>query len=702
MGIRLFKKSKKAKVKRSLATFMSQHFNDKEGWDFREDDLELLIKLVQFFRPENPKGVEKIDLTEFLTFLDHNPVFRKELAIYLKQILNGKKFHLIMTDAAILKDVDFFFEVRRRLYAKVLPNQPKSDTLEFVLNQVFYLSSDSIWVKKIPFEQLQKLHSMLEFGSIYQDVEPFTALSELLFAMTLITQRIGGRAMETDVLKMVPEYDGIESPFTAFEKELLAIEERIKTEIPHYITSDDLSYKQLLVFHKQCEEFVDKAFKNSSKFGISLRVNQNLLRIRQQLVRLKVLFPLMIVDTPTDIPDNAVKMSVQLIHYNCFKNNVRKFIAESTQLLSYEITQHTAKTGGNYITENRREYFLMLRKALGGGLIVGILCIIKLLLSNVDTSYFGQAFLYSMNYSIGFIAISLLGFALATKQPAMTAAALARALEEGHNKEGHNSQKYGAFAILFARVFRSQFISFFGNVAMAFPISMFLIWSFEQIFGNNIGSEKWEHIISDISPVHSLAMFHAAIAGLFLFLSGIISGVVSNRDKHNQVYYRIQEHPLLKKTFGKQRTKTFATWYEQRWAGIISNFWFGVFMGSTASVGLFLGLNLDIRHISFASGNLALAIYGSGFQVSTTMLLWAIFGVGVIGFINFSVSFGLSLGLAFRSRAISIFELRFVTLAIWNHFKHKPMSFFFPTETRSKSVIEEKYLKPKDITQVEE
>src|SRR5690606_8091056 len=115
-----------------------------------------------------------------------------------------------------------------------------------------------------------------------------------------------------------------------------------------------------------------KAFKNSSKFGISLRVNQNLLRIRQQLIRLKLLFPLMIIDSEDDIQENAVKMSVQLIGYNCYKNNVRKFIGESTQLLSYEITQQTAKTGGNYITENHKEYFRMLRNSLGGGLIVGV------------------------------------------------------------------------------------------------------------------------------------------------------------------------------------------------------------------------------------------------------------------------------------------------------------------------------------------
>jgi site-specific recombinase len=103
-------------------------------------------------------------------------------------------------------------------------------------------------------------------------------------------------------------------------------------------------------------------------------------------------------------------------------------------------------------------------------------------------------------------------------------------------------------------------------------------------------------------------------------------------------------------------------------------------------------LNLDIRHITFVSGNLALGLYGANYQVSDSMLFWGIFGIGVIGAINFMVSFGLSLGLAFRSRAISLFELRFVTVSIWNHFKSRPISFFFPTEKKSKSQVVENYL----------
>ncbi|MFV5694333.1 recombinase [Flavobacterium sp. LB3P122] len=682
----------KVKPKPTPAGLLTEFFGESQYWREQEDDLEPLVELIRLIRPLKTKNLESIDLQEILSFLKDNYNIRKQFSIYIKEILKDKKFNKILSDAAILQDVDFIFEVKKRIFAKFLPYQPQKNTLEYILNQVFYRDDDTIWINKIPLQQLEELYGLLKFKSIYENMELNSVLSELLFGMHLITQRISGRAMETDVIKMVPEFDDYESPFSAFEKELFQIEDKIKNSEKHFIKSNDLSYAHLLVLHKQCEEFVDKAFHNTSKYGISLRVNQNLLKIRQQLERLKFLIPLMIVDKENDKKSNGITLALYLIKYNCYKNNVRKFIGESTQLISYEVTQHTAKTGEHYITESRKEYFKMFRTALGGGFIVGIMCVIKVLLSKVDTSFFGHAFIYSINYAFGFIAIYLLGFTLATKQPAMTASALIKALEEGVVKQGKNAEKYGAFAILFARVSRSQFIAFVGNVIMAFPVSLLGIWLIDYTLHYNITATKWKSLLIDLSPIHSLAIFHAAIAGVFLFLSGIISGSVANRDKHNQVFFRITEHPLLKKSLGKDRTLKLAKLYEKRWAGIISNFWFGIFMGSTASIGLFLGLNLDIRHITFGSGNLALALYGANYVVSDSMLFWGIFGIGIMGLVNFMVSFSLSLGLAFRSRAISLFELRFVTISIWNHFKSRPFSFFFPTEQKNKSVVVKNYL----------
>mgnify|MGYP006141694825 FL=1 len=667
-----------SKKKESSVNLLRTYFDENQLWKSLEDPLEIAIKIIAAIRPKNPTNVERVELTDWIDFLQSNEFVRIQFSQYVTAVLFEKKISKILTDAGILQDVDFLFEVKKRIFAKILPYQPELDTLEYVLNQIFYVNTDPIWLQKIPIEQLEILAGLIGFTTIYDSVEPKSVLFEIMMSMTLISQRMSGRALESDVFKMVPEYINQESPFAAFEKELLSIEERIKTQKDHFITSDDLSYKQLMVLHTQCEEFVGKAFQNSSKFGITLRVNQNLLRIRQQLHRLKVLMPLLTVDNPSMAKMNGLHLAFKLIKYNCTRNNVRTFIKESTQLLSYEITQHTAKTGEKYITESKTEYFKMFLTALGGGLIVGILCIIKVLLSKLETSDFGHAFLYSMNYSFGFIAIYILGFTLATKQPAMTAAALIRALEDGIKDPTISDSKYQGFARFFARVFRSQFIAFVGNVLMAFPVSLLGIWLIDLGFDYNIAQTKWKVLVTDLSPIHSLAIFHAAIAGVFLFLSGIISGSVANRDKHYQMFHRIKENPFLKRTLGKVKAEKIAKWYEHKWAGIISNFWFGVFMGSTASVGLFLGLNLDIRHITFASGNLALGLYGSNYALDNWMLFWGICGIGVIGLINFSVSFTLSLGLAFRSRDIPFTELSTINRSIWQHFKNKPFSFFFP------------------------
>lgn len=672
-------KFRKTKPGITLDDFFRLNFDENNLWEYKADDVDLLAELIALIRPKNPERIDVLHITPLLTLLQENSRYRNGLSLYLKLLLKNKKFSKILTDAGILGDADFFHEVKKRLFAKLIPDQPAKDTLEYILNQVFFLKNDPVWIQKIPYGQLEELFEVLNFNPVYVSDEAESPLAELLFSIEIIIHRIAGRAMETEVIKMVPEYENRESPFLALQKEFAQLSEKIIEEKQNHIAPNNLGYKQLRVLHRQCVAYVKSAFRNSDKYGISLRVNQSLLRIRQQLQRLRALLPLLVISHPDDAKKNTISLACSLVEYNCDKNNVRKLVNESTQLLSYEVTQHTAMTGEHYITRDRKEYFRMFWTASGGGVIVAILCIIKIFLSKIDTSAFGHAFFYSLNYALGFIAIYVLGFTLATKQPAMTASALVRALETGRKKQGvDEDEKHRTFAEFFARVFRSQFIAFVGNVLVAFPVALLGIWLIDIIFHYNLALTKWYTLIADLSPVHSLAILHAAIAGVFLFLSGIIAGSIANTDKHQNVYYRIEEHPLLKRSFGRTRTKKFAKLYEKKWAGIVSNFWFGVFMGTTSSIGIFLGLNLDIRHITFASGNLALGLYGANYNVANEMIFWGIFGIGVIGLMNFLVSFGLSLGLAFRSRNIPLSELRLVALAVWRHFKRKPGSFFFP------------------------
>jgi len=672
---------KKATEKANV--LLVKYFNEAQLWRKSEEPLDVLSKLVACLRPFKVKENVSYDLNELIDFIKNNPLIRNELVSCINVVFNSKKCDHIFTEAGILQDSDFIYEIRKRLVSKLIPEQPEKNTLEYVLNQLFYHKSDGEWISQIPWIQLLELFDLLSSKSMYDSVDDYSLLSETLASMNLLAQRMSGRALEADIMRMVPEYKKQENPFSAFEDELQSIVARVMVKNrPHYIDSSDLSYKHLNVLYKQCEDFVDTAFYNSHKYGITLKVNQKLLRIRLQLKRIKVLFKALIVDHENQKKENTLQLVVRLIQYNSTKNNIANLIGESTQLISYEITQHTAKTGEKYITESKKEYDKMLYTALGGGFIVGIMCIIKVMLSKYDVSDFGHAVLYSLNYSIGFTLIYLFGFTLATKQPAMTAAALVTALEKGLKKQSRPEHKHMDFALLFARVFRTQFIAFVGNVVMAFPVALAGIWLIDHYYDYNIASKKWEVLVTDLSPVHSMAIVHSAIAGVFLFLSGIIAGYVANRDKHFQMPNRIAEHPRLKRVFGKKWALKLSLIYEKKWPGIVSNMWFGIFMGSIVSVGIFLGLNLDIRHITFASGNLALAAYGSGFDLTFSMVFWGVLGIGVIGFVNFIVSFTLSLGLAFRSRNIPIRELKIITLSVIEHFKYSPYTFFFPPKEK--------------------
>lgn len=650
--------------------------------DDRSEELELLSDLVSVFRPKKRQKNEVISISTLLDYLKEDEQVRVFFSDYICELLTNKRFQPILTESGIIKNGGFRKEIYNRIVAKFIPHQPEKNTLEYILNQIFYSENDIYWLKQIPKSEIAELYDLLELPSMYESMSLQSPLMEILNGMALISQRMSGRALEAEVLKMLPEYADFESPFEHLEKCLDKLDAAIRASETYSVPSTHTQAAEVQGAILQCENYVTKAFSNAYQFGISLTANQSLLKIKQQLDRFKQMLNFLLVDTEQDKKVKTLQLAMQLISLNCMKNNIKKLIGDSTQLISYEITQHTAKTGEHYITSSKKEYFKMFYTAGGGGLIVGVLCIIKLLLGKMDVSDFGHAFLYSMNYAVGFITIYLLGYTLATKQPAMTAATLIKTIENGMKSGLPHKIRHQEFAALFARLFRSQFIAFVGNVFVAFPVALALMYVFLWGTGENIAASKSETLLKDISPIHSLAIFHAAIAGVFLFLSGIISGSISNSNKYNNMYYRIQEHPWLKLTFGAVKSKKIAAWFEQNWPGVASNLWFGVFMGSVASVGTFFGLNLDIRHITFAAGNFAMGIFGSDYVVSGWMIFWVILGIGIIGFMNFIVSFVLSLGLAFRSRDIPFLEIRYLFSAVWDYFKKHKISFFFPVNSK--------------------
>lgn len=618
------------------------------------------------------ESIKKADFTDVLNYFKANPAITDHFKYYIRNIFEGRPFNLSLTEANILSENAFFPELKKRILNKVLPPVENEKTVWYMVDNIsFRPKKDLEYLHNLPENEMDEF---LEILGISDFIQKPKVKRELIFSMNILSWRVTGMALDVEVVRMAPEYRNFDNPFLALQKELETLAEEFKINSDIQLTSKDSRYKQIKIYTEQCLDFVNIAFKNSSKYGISGKINQALLKIRQQTQRIYEIVQLLVIDNDADVIIKSKQLMFNVLSYKSHKNNISELFNDSTRMISHLITNHTAETGSHYITSNRKQYMKMFYKASGGGIIVGALCVLKMLYGFMPGSDFFHAFLYSLNYAMGFVMIYLMGFTLATKQPAMTAATMTKVLSEQGNSKRNNTE----FADLVSKLFRSQFIAFVGNVLLAFPVAMAIIYGLDVFFSQNLAVEKSEKLLKDLDPFNSKAILHASIAGFYLFISGIISGNIGNNSIFFQIPDRIAKNQSIKRVFGAKFAKSLSKYYAKNWAGIISNFWFGVFLGATAPIGLFFGLDLDIRHITFAAGNFALGLYGKDFSVDSYTFWLALLTVFIIGFFNFLVSFSLSMFLAFRSRKLNFGEVSEIYKEIFKYFLKNPLKFFIP------------------------
>ncbi|MFZ1693751.1 MAG: recombinase [Flavobacteriales bacterium] len=647
-------------------------------------DVQPLAQLVQALRPSRAerKRNEFPRFLALLQLLEHQEDLRVGLARYVKSYFGPKAIGRTLTDAG-MPSGSFWHELRQRLTYKVLPFQPPPETLDHALINAFFQESDADWVSALPDDAVARLLELLGIDGIDARDRNSLLLQELFFAAKVLGLRIAGRAFDGEVLRMVPEHASFNSPFVRLEDELDRYLDQLRMGTVSR-RADDAARVPVMAIIAECHIAIADAYRNTERLGITFRVNQHLMLMERKLKRLELVLNAIAPKAEIDGRFALARLFKALVQISSGRTRVLGFIKDSTQVVAREITQHTGRKGEHYITSTKREYMAMLRSALGGGAIVAVACVLKAWYGSIEGSLFFHAFLYSMNYAMAFIAIYLLHLTLATKQPAMTAATISRALDEGR-RDGR--VEYGALADLVARVWRSQFVAFVGNVAMAFPVGVALAYGWNALFGPELLEHKSAKMMHELDPFQSLAIPHAAIAGVFLFISGLIAGSITNASIHRNVPQRSQEHPALKLVMGAAWRQRLARAYENHAGGVISNFWFGVFMGSVGAVGAFLGLSLDIRHITFAAGNLALGLVGNGWTTTAYVVFASVLGIGLIGLFNFLVSFTLSLSLAMRSRGVPFSELLRIAIAVRARFSEDPKSFFLPPREAQPEVL---------------
>jgi site-specific recombinase len=111
---------------------------------------------------------------------------------------------------------------------------------------------------------------------------------------------------------------------------------------------------------------------------------------------------------------------------------------------------------------------------------------------------------------------------------------------------------------------------------------------------------------------------------------------------------------------------------------LAGNFFFGLMLGSIGQIGVFFGLPIDIRHITFSSANFSFALVGLDHQLSWETWLISLSGIVLIGMVNLTVSFSLALLIALRSRKVSFEQSGALLTLLCKRFLRRGRDFFFP------------------------
>jgi site-specific recombinase len=222
-------------------------------------------------------------------------------------------------------------------------------------------------------------------------------------------------------------------------------------------------------------------------------------------------------------------------------------------------------------------------------------------------------------------------------------------------------------------------VSIAGNVSITMLTAFAIALTAVQFVGwSAAGPEKATHLLHDLHPWHSLALLHAAIAGVYLFLSGLISGYYDNQALYHRIPQRLLRVKWLRALLGQSRLDRFAAYVERNLGALAGNFLFGCMLGVTPVIGEMLGLPLDIRHVAFASANFAYGLVGVQFAVPPSLVVVSFAGVLLIGLVNLVVSFSLALSVALRSRGITPEQTEGLRRRLLQRFLARPRDFFWP------------------------
>ncbi len=568
--------------------------------------------------------------------LDRDPTMRKKVAeifefVFLRLLTPN---HIAYT--GLSSATSFQQELFERIEEKILPAKPLSASFESLLLESFPDGDESVLIDQVNCDTLVLLIETLGLS------QPF---AWSLFKNTL-------SAAHRVSLDLVQIAELLRQGMNLCQSDLFStiefkIESILRAEVIENVTSALMitSAPDLFEQLQSAESALVEMVEGHQKHGIKIEIVYGLQSYRKRAQRLRLILQMLQAgNLRYDGIRNFLSQSVFDVHQ---QKSLLSFLAENFALLTRRIVQTNSAVGEHYVTHTWKDFTQMFLSSLGGGAVTVLTVMVKHGTGKIGATGFIKGLVDSLNYSTSFLLIQSLGFTLATKQPSATALHLAQAL-----KKSLGQSRRTIVALL-----RTQFIAVMGNFIAVTPICFLVGWIAFKIGRPLYASDEVTNVIESSSYL-GFAPFFAAITGILLFLSSLIAGWFENFSLSKELPSRIQENPVLLRWFGGKRAKRFASLIEHNASAVAANFSLGILLGLVPQFVKFLGIPIEVRHITLASGSYFSALYQAlQLDVSLSLLLNSFLGLFVIGFLNISISFILAFVLASIATQVSLQSL---------------------------------------------
>ena len=651
---------------------MPQYPRSKNPEDFirdctaRNDAFALLQGLSIWLRRGGAKKAHARVL-QITAILKSDPQLCTQTASVLCRWLYGLRLYPLFISEGIFSRRGFAREMIDRVYEKYNPSYKDPNDLRDVFARLFAGVSDLRWLNAVPPAEWMRLFTLLRTHTpeTMRETARTYLRQEGFHAMEMLSIWIAAEALEPNLIRIDPKLLDLDSPFVAFKRET-AWWLRAKEN------NEPFDSRQLTVMFDQCRRLIATLRKKGADAGSSMNTAHLLERLDQMFDRLVLLYAVFTPEHPR--PKRVLLLAGTLADAAVEQKGVKHLWRRSVKMLSRSIVQNAGDHGEHYITRTRKEYMGMLRSAAGGGVLIALMSLYKIYLGRHIANPLLYGIASGLNYGIGFALIFILHFTVATKQPAMTASRFAAAVERSESGHAVNQK----LAQLLIDVVRSQVAAVAGNVVVAMTLAMLIALVYRFTQGVPILTEaEVAYQIHSVSP-WGATLWYAAIAGLWLFCSGIISGFLDNRCDYLNLRMRLRQHPVLKRLLPEKLRGKVADYLHANYGSLMGNVCFGMLLGMTGFVGHALGLPLDIRHVAFSSANIGYAAVAG--HEGLWVFIQSVVFVLLIGVVNLIVSFMLTLWVALRSREAKIDSWLGIFQCAWQQIRAQPMNLFYPKD----------------------